>query len=91
MAKTKKRPKKRSTSIAIVRSDDCTGCEVCIVFCPVDCIDLMEPSNNPAERYVLIDKETCIGCTLCARYCPWESIDMVERKAYEEDAELVFI
>jgi NAD-dependent dihydropyrimidine dehydrogenase PreA subunit len=91
MAKTKKRPKKRSASIAIVRENDCTGCEVCIVFCPVDCIDLKKPTDNPAERYVLIDKETCIGCTLCARYCPWESIDMVERKAYEESAELVFI
>ena len=47
--------------------------------------------ENPAEKYVLIDKETCIGCVLCARYCPWDSIDMVERAAFEERAELVFM
>ena len=71
--------------------DDCTGCEACIIFCPVDCIDLTPPDDNPAEKYVLIDKETCIGCVLCARYCPWDAIDMLERKAFEERAELVFM
>jgi len=91
MATATKRPKKRSANIAIVRRDDCTGCEACIVFCPVVCIDLMGASENPAEKYVLIDKETCIGCTLCARYCPWESIDMVVREPFEQRAELVFM
>ena len=91
MATATKKPKKRSANIAIVRRDDCTGCEACIVFCPVDCIDLMGAPENPAEKYVLIDKETCIGCTLCARYCPWESIDMVVREPFEQRAELVFM
>jgi len=87
----KKKPKKRSSNVAIVRGDDCTGCEACIVFCPVDCIDLVQAELNPIEKYVLIDKETCIGCTLCARYCPWEAIDMIGRAPYEERAELVFM
>ena len=84
MATATKKPKKRSANIAIVRRDDCTGCEACIVFCPVDCIDLMGAPENPAEKYVLIDKETCIGC-------PWESIDMVVREPFEQRAELVFM
>jgi formate hydrogenlyase subunit 6/NADH:ubiquinone oxidoreductase subunit I len=87
----KKRPKKRSASIAIVRRDDCTGCEACIIFCPVDCIDLVQADDNPAEKYVLIDKETCIGCVLCARYCPWDSIDMINREPFEQTGELVFM
>ncbi|MFW6198223.1 MAG: 4Fe-4S dicluster domain-containing protein [Acidobacteriota bacterium] len=91
MAKTKKRPKKRSKTIAIVREADCTGCEACIVFCPVDCIDLMKPDDNPAEKYVLIDKETCIGCLLCGRYCPWDAIDMIKREDFEKTGDLVFI
>ncbi len=91
MATTAKRTKKRSKSIAIVRRHDCTGCEACIVFCPVDCIDLVSPSDNPAEKYVLIDKETCIGCLLCARYCPWDSIDMIQRVPFEETGELQFL
>ena len=91
MVAATKRPKKRSKYIAIVRRDDCTGCEACIVFCPVDCIDLMQSRENAAEKYVLIDKETCIGCVLCARYCPWDSIDMIGREPFEERAELVFM
>lgn len=61
------------------------------MFCPVDCIDLAQPDDNPAEKYVLIDKETCIGCTLCARYCPWETIDMIERVPFEDTGELIFL
>ena len=91
MATATKRPKKRSAHIAIVRRDDCTGCEACIVFYPVDCIDLMGGHENPAEKYVLIDKETCIGCVLCARYCPWDSIDMIAREPFEQRAEMVFM
>ncbi len=87
----KKRPKKHSASIAIVRRHDCTGCEACIIFCPVDCIDLVQPGGNPAEKYVLIDKETCIGCLLCARYCPWDSIDMIKREPFDQTGDLVFI
>lgn len=90
MAKAKGK-KKKSSHIAITRTDDCTGCEACIVFCPVDCIDLKLPAQNPAEKYVLIDRETCIGCTLCARYCPWEAIDMIEREPFEQEGELVFM
>jgi len=86
----KKRPKKASKVIAIVRRDDCTGCEACIIFCPVDCIDLKQAEDNPIEKYVLIDKQTCIGCLLCARYCPWDSIDMVQREPFEQTGDLVF-
>ncbi len=86
----KKKPKKASKVIAIVRRDDCTGCEACIIFCPVDCIDLKLPESNPIDKYVLIDKQTCIGCLLCARYCPWDAIDMVQRAPFEETGELVF-
>jgi NAD-dependent dihydropyrimidine dehydrogenase PreA subunit len=89
-AAKRKRPKKVSKVIAIVRRDDCTGCEACIIFCPVDCIDLKQPDANPAEKYVLIDKETCIGCLLCARYCPWDAIDMVQRAPFEQTGDLIF-
>ena len=41
--KTKKRKPK---FMAVVDEDNCTGCQVCIPFCPVDCIEPV-----PKEKY----------------------------------------
>ena len=38
--------KKRPKSVAVVDEDNCTGCQVCIPFCPVDCIEPV-----PKEKY----------------------------------------
>ena len=38
--------KKKPKLIAVVDEDNCTGCQVCVPFCPVDCI---EPVPN--EKY----------------------------------------
>ena len=31
--------KRKPKLIAVVDEDNCTGCQVCIPFCPVDCIE----------------------------------------------------
>ncbi len=79
--------KKKSPLVAIVHPEGCTGCEVCIEFCPVDCIYKVPGPENPEEHgyssmngIVVVDEEICIGCKLCAKYCPWETIDMVKRE-----------
>ena len=78
--------KKKSPLVAIVHPEGCTGCEVCIEFCPVDCLYKVPGPENPEEHgfvsvngIVIVDEEVCIGCKLCAKYCPWETIDMVPR------------
>ena len=38
--------KKRPKSVAVVDEDNCTGCQVSIPFCPVDCIDML-PIKKP--------------------------------------------
>jgi Pyruvate/2-oxoacid:ferredoxin oxidoreductase delta subunit len=70
--------KKRPVQLAVVDQSGCTGCEACIVFCPVDCIEIV-PNEPHADlnKLVEIDLARCIGCTLCAQYCPWETIEMI--------------
>ncbi len=62
--------------VAVVNAA-CTGCETCVDFCPVDCID-EAPSSGAAP--VRIEIEECIGCQVCAKVCEeldWHAIEMV--------------
>ncbi len=72
--KAKKRPKE----LAVINQAGCTGCEVCIEFCPVDCmLTVPGPDYDQHKKLVEIDLDICIGCKLCVKYCPWETIEMV--------------
>src|SRR6266536_2483560 len=73
--------KKLPRQLAVVRADNCTGCEACIEVCPVDCIYKVPGEDQPSvQSFVDIDLERCIGCKLCERWCPWDAIDMVPTK-----------
>lgn len=70
--------KKRPRELAVINQAGCTGCEVCIEFCPVDCIlTVPGPDFDQHKKLVEIDLDICIGCKLCVKYCPWETIEMV--------------
>ena len=73
--------KKQSKLVALIDEETCTGCEVCIEFCPADCIILLPNPNPELRNNVCRDVEAdCTGCTLCAKECPWECISMVPRE-----------
>ncbi|MDZ7359576.1 MAG: 4Fe-4S dicluster domain-containing protein [candidate division KSB1 bacterium] len=85
------RKTRRPKQLAVIDQSGCTGCQVCIDFCPADCI-LVVPGSDPeaptVNRLVEVDLTRCIGCTLCAKYCPWLTIEMLDfdeayRKAEE--------
>lgn len=70
--------KKLPKELAVIRADNCTGCDACIEVCPVDCIYKVPGPEQPTLQYFCdIDLERCIGCALCERWCPWDAIDMV--------------
>jgi formate hydrogenlyase subunit 6/NADH:ubiquinone oxidoreductase subunit I len=71
--------KKRPKELAVVDQSGCTGCEVCLEFCPVDCIYVIAgPDYDVHKKVVEIDLDVCIGCKLCVKYCPWETIEMID-------------
>src|SRR5947207_10260853 len=77
-ATTSKPKKKLFPKLAVIRADNCTGCEACIEVCPVDCIYKVPGEDMPSlQSFCDIDLERCIGCSLCERWCPWDAIDMV--------------
>lgn len=79
MAKAAGKPRKKlPKELAVIRADNCTGCEACIEVCPVDCIYKVPGVDQPVlQTFCDIDLERCIGCSLCERWCPWDAIDMV--------------
>ncbi|GEM_PF-689777 len=70
--------KKAPPKLAVINQNGCTGCEICIVFCPVDCIEIVPGVEQPqVQQVVEVDLDRCIGCSLCAKNCPWDTIDML--------------
>ncbi len=79
--------KVRPRLLAVVDEESCTGCQVCIPFCPVDCIEVV-----PADKYnqpippVQVRFNECIGCKLCEKACrdlTWDAIRMLDTDTFE--------
>ncbi len=81
--RSKKAPRKKTPKeLAVIDQNGCTGCEVCIIFCPVDCIEIVPgDEHSQFQQVVEVDYARCIGCSKCEPECPWNTIQMI---AYEE-------
>lgn len=81
--------KKKPKEIAVVSPGNCTGCEICVPFCPVDCIEVSPASDYPDRPIppVRVRENECIGCTICARVCTkmaWDAIAMIPTPEVEK-------
>lgn len=63
------------TSLVEVDIKKCTGCELCINFCPYDAIEIVDN--------VAAVKSSCTGCGACIEVCPVGALSLkkMERKA----------
>ena len=89
------RKKKKPKEIAVVIPDNCTGCEACVSFCPVDCIEHTprDTSNgiNVIVPNVQVRFDECIGCKICVNVCErmaWDAIEMWPTDKVEEFFEI---
>jgi len=71
----------RSGHQAVVRDEECIGCDVCLRYCRFDAIKVNRTSNG-IETFS-IDPVACEGCGLCVRFCPVGAIDFPERRCGE--------
>lgn len=84
----KKTVKKKRPRLMAVVNESCTGCEACIDFCPVTCIDHPAPESYAGAVIppVRIRHHECIGCQICAKVCEhmaWNAIDMIPIDEFE--------
>ena len=65
----------------IVDTENCKGCEVCVVACPTDVIRLSREVNGKGYHFAYMENpDACIGCANCAIVCPDGVITVYKKK-----------
>ena len=74
----------RPRLVAVVQ-DDCTGCNTCVDYCLVDCIEPAPPGVSPqSPAQIHIREDECIGCFLCAKVCEELTVNAIHLLPMEE-------
>ena len=59
-------------AVAVVDSEKCAGCGICIDVCPTGAIEV--------NQQAVVNDEACTGCAVCVSECPNEAITIVQKK-----------
>ena len=53
-----------------IRVDECKGCELCVITCPVHCLKISDALNIMGYNPVHYSGQGCTGCGICFYVCP---------------------
>jgi predicted Fe-Mo cluster-binding NifX family protein/ferredoxin len=59
-------------AVAVVDSEKCAGCGICVDVCPAGAIEV--------NQSAVVNEENCSGCAACVRECPNEAIIIAQKK-----------
>ena len=66
-------------SMVAITEADCTGCDLCIPFCPFEALlPLFENPREQGKRPVVVVEHNCVGCLSCIGSCPTSALHEVE-------------
>lgn len=66
----------------VVNTERCKGCNLCVVACPSDVLELHPREvNNKGYHYVYMkNPDACIGCASCGLVCPDGCLTIYKKK-----------
>jgi len=62
-----------SGNLAVIKSEECLGCEVCLDVCKFDAV------IRQGDGSFKIDANSCEGCGVCVEFCPAPIIEFPQR------------
>lgn len=60
-------------------TEKCTGCGICVQFCPEGCIELVDRKGK-LPKIAKVDFDYCKGCMICWKECPFKAIEKEQER-----------